>query len=162
MKQLMVFILLCVSRIGYGQTPDSLLTQKSGHVLGGIRDKCEGMSFCLTGIYCQDEVLYYRIAAVNQSPLIYDVDGLRCTIRDKKVLRRHAIQEVDMTPLWIKGDSLRVAPGQRSVWLVALRKEVLPPGRYLSIGLLERHGSRDLELKVGYRQLLRAKKYLEK
>ena len=157
MKQIMVWMLLCVCGVGYAQTPDSLL-QQNAHVLGGARDKREGMSFSLTGVYTRDEVLYYRIAAVNHSPLIYDVDGLRCTIRDKKVLRRHAIQEVNMVPLWVKGDSLRVAPGERSVWLVALRKEVLPPGRYLSIGLLERHGSRDLELKVGYRQLLRAKR----
>jgi hypothetical protein len=116
------------------------------------------MSFLLTGVYTRDEVLYYRLEAVNRSPLIYDVDGLRCTIREKKVLRRHAIQEINMPPLWIKGDSLRVAPGQRSVWLIALRKEVLPPRRYLSIGLLERHGSRDLQLKVGYREILRAKR----
>lgn len=157
MKQLMLWILLGVSGITYGQNPNSLLRQ-TGHSLAGIRDTREGVSFCLTGVYSKDEVLYYRLVAVNHSPLIYDVDALRCTIRDKKVLRRHAIQEVDMAPLWIKGDSLRIAPGERSLWLVALRKDVLPPGRYLSIALLERHGSRDLELKVGYKQLLRAKR----
>ena len=155
MKLIIVCVFLCFCRLGFAQSPDSLLVGGASTV-HSIRDHREGMSFRLTGIYSRDEVLYYRVEAFNNSPLVYDVDGLRCAIRDQKVVRRHAIQEVTMVPLWVKGDSLRVGPGRRAIWLVALRKEVLPPGQYLSIGLLERHGGRNLELKVGYRRLLEA------
>jgi hypothetical protein len=120
-------------------------------------DRKEGMTFTLTGIYSRDEVLCYRLETRNGSPLVYDVAGLRVTVRDRKVVRRHAFQEVVQTPLWIRGDSLRVGPGKKACWRIALPKEVLPPGQYLCIRLLERHGQRDLMLKVGYRSLLKAK-----
>ncbi len=126
-------------------------------VAGGIHQNKEGVSFRLTGIETRDEVIYYHLEAINHSPLIYDVDAIRCSIKDRKVVRRHALQEVPMPPFAIKGDSLRIPPGGKALWTMALRKEVLPSGQYLSIDLLERHGSRDLELRVGHRELLPAR-----
>jgi hypothetical protein len=120
-------------------------------------DRNEGMTLKLTGIYSRDEVLCYRLETRNRSPLVYDVAGLRVTVRDRKVVRRHAFQEVVLTPLWIRGDSLRVGPGQKARWRIALPKEVLSREQYLCIRLLEQHGQRDLLLKIGYRSLLRAK-----
>jgi hypothetical protein len=126
-------------------------------LIGDLHQLKEGVSFRLKWIEVKDEVVFYDLEAENRSPLIYDVDAIRCEIKDQKVIRRHAIQDIPMTVLSQEGDSLRIPPGKRAVWVVALRKEVLPPGQYLSIQLLERHGSRNLELKVGHRELLRAR-----
>ena len=117
----------------------------------------EGVQLTLTGIYTHDEILYYRLVAENRSNLVYDVDALRFSIKDRKKLKRHAFQEIFLDPLWIRGDALRIPPGARVVWLVALRKEVLPRGQYLDIGLRERHGARNLDLAVGYASVLHAK-----
>lgn len=123
----------------------------------GPSDKGGGVSLRLTGVYSHDEVLYYRLFVENSSHLIYDVDVLRFSIRDRKRVRRHAYQEIILDPIWIRGDSLRVPPGGRAVWWVALPKEVLEPEQYLSIAMLERHGGRHLYLSLGSRSILRAR-----
>lgn len=153
----MLFIFLAWCRGGLAQNVDSLLNDHRT-VFGHIdRDRREGITFRLTGVYTRDEVIYYSIEAWNHSPLVYDVDGIRCSIRDRKMMKRHAFQEITMAPLWIKGDSLRLGAGKRAVWIIALRKEVLPPDQYLSIQLLEQWGSRNLEVRVGSRILMKAK-----
>ena len=126
-------------------------------LVGDLHQVNEGIIFRLTGIKVRDEVVYYQLEAENRSPLIYDVDAIRCEIKDRKVIRRHAVQEVLMPTLSLHGDSLRIPPGKKAIWTIELRKEVLPYERYLSIELLERHGSRNLELKVRNRELLRAR-----
>ena len=117
----------------------------------------EGVQLTLTGIYTHDEILYYRLVVVNRSNLVYDVDALRFSIKDRKKLKRHAFQEIFLDPLWFRGDVTRIPPGARVVWWVALRKEVLPKDQYLDIGLLERHGARHLHLSVKYTSVLHAK-----
>lgn len=117
----------------------------------------EGITFRLTGIETKGEVIYYDVEAQNESPFIYDVDDIRCEIKDKKVIRRHAIQVVPMPTLSRQGDSLRVPPGKKAKWTITLRKQVLPPGQDLYIELLERHGSRNLYLKIRPRDLLKAR-----
>lgn len=126
-------------------------------LIGDLHQYNQGISFRLTGISTKNEVIYYKVEAENDSPFIYDVEEIRCEIEDRKVVRRHAIQVVPMEKLSLKGDSLRIPPGKMAAWTIALRKEVLPPGQYLSIDLLERNGSRNLYLRIGPRELLRAR-----
>jgi hypothetical protein len=155
MKTILLLTLLSIGVPTLAQNTDSFPPVHKASIRG-VRDRQEGVTFRLRGIFTHDEVIYYRVEATNRSPLIYDVAAFRCTVRDRKVLKRHTYQEIPLVPLWIRGDTPRLAPGNTVLWTIALRKEVLPRGRYLSIRLLERWGSRNLELKVGYRWLLRA------
>lgn len=130
----------------------------AGDTLGhGPSDHGGGVSLRLTGVYVHDEVMYYRVFVRNHSHLVYDVDLLRFSMRDRRQVRRHAYQEVILSPIWIRGDSLRVPPGGRAVWWVALPKEVPSSEQYLSITMLERHGSRNLRVSVRSRSILSAR-----
>jgi hypothetical protein len=117
----------------------------------------EEMDFALTGVYVDGETLCYRLLVANHSHLIYDVDQLRFCIRDRRKVRRHAYQEVFPEPLWIRGDTRGVGPGETKIWWIGLPKEVLSNKEFLQIDLLERRGGRNLQLHVGYRTILGAR-----
>jgi len=136
---------------------DAVAVMSRKPFIHGVRDREEQMDLRLTGIYSRGEVLYYRLELVNHSALIYDIDQIRLSIRDKKKLNRHAWQQVFMEPLWIAGYATTLDPGEKRVWVVALRKEVLSTYQYLAVDLLERHGGRNLRLSVGYKKILRTR-----
>jgi hypothetical protein len=125
--------------------------------LHGIRDRRERMTLRLTGIYTWKEVLYYRLQVTNHSMVAYDPGLLRFSIRDRKMVRRHAFQEIDQQGLLASGNMDPVGAGERRVWIVALSKEVPSGAQYQVINLLERHGGRHFRLKVGFRKILRAR-----
>ena len=125
--------------------------------LHGIEDRKEQVTLCLTGIYTQGEVLYYRLLLINHASVAFDPGLLRFCIRDRKMIRRHSFQEVDQQALLAYGNMEALGAGERRVWIVALPKEIPSGAQYLVIDLVERRGGRHLQLRVGSRKILRAK-----
>ena len=58
----------------------------------------------------------------NQSPIDYDIDLLRFYIRDKKQGKRTAIQETELTPLYIAGNTSLVKANNHNIIIVSLEE----------------------------------------
>ena len=76
--------------------------------IGGIKDHKWDMQARISGIYIKGDVIYYQLSLVNQSPVDYDIDLLRFYIRDKKKVKRTAVQENDLKPLYVVGNTSQV------------------------------------------------------
>ncbi len=122
----------------------------------GIKDKKWDVEAKINGIYIKDDVIYYQLSLVNQSPLDYDIDLLRFYIRDKKRNKRTAIQENELKPLYVAGNTLDVEAISTSVIVVALDKFTIPDAKYLAVQLMEKNGGRHLSLKVSNKKILQA------
>jgi hypothetical protein len=114
------------------------------------------MELTLQGIYLRDGLLWMSFQLKNETRIAYRTDYLRCIIRQKKRMKRMAVQEmtvqavIEQMPPVVAGDS--VVPV-----LLGFRPFTLSRAHQLVIQLAEREGGRDLELLVRPGLLLKTK-----
>jgi len=139
-------------------TPERYATGISDNpqTMHGIRYRKWDMVAKVTGIYIHDNTIYYQLQFKNQSPIDYDIDLLRFYIRDKRKAKRTAIQENEMKPLYIAGNTKSVKANSTSTLVVALEKFTIPDAKFLAIEVLEKNGGRSILLKVHNNKIIRA------
>lgn len=125
--------------------------------LHGIRDSKYAMAFQLNGIYIKDEVVFYQLEIKNHSNINYDIDMLRFYIRDDQKLKRTAIQETQLQPLFIYGDTSVIKGHTKNLLVVPLPKFTIPDQKSLIIELIEKNGGRHLQLRIRNRTIVNAK-----
>lgn len=114
------------------------------------------VQFSLQGIYIKDDVIFYQLAIDNKSPIDYDVDLLRFYVKDKRIGKRTAVQEIPYTPLHIAGNASKVKAFANSTIVVALEKFTIPDKKLLFVQLAEKNGGRHLQLRICNQTLLKA------
>lgn len=119
------------------------------------------MQLTLRGIYLRDKTLWFSYSIRNRSSIDFTPEYTRWFIRDRRQLRRTAIQEITLTPLnaelsagqfqTIPGDSTRAILVDFQPFALANDKELI-----LQIG--ERYGGRLLVLAIDPNEIINAKK----
>ncbi|MDN3654132.1 conjugative transposon protein TraN [Ferruginibacter paludis] len=122
----------------------------------GIKDEQWDIKAMVSGIYIKNEIMYYQLNITNNSPVDYDIDVLRFFIRDKKKGKRTAIQETDLKPLHISGNTSQVKANSTSSMVFALDKFTIPDAKYLAVQIMEKNGGRHLSLKVSNKKIMQA------
>ncbi|WP_187263753.1 conjugative transposon protein TraN [Pontibacter beigongshangensis] len=123
----------------------------------GIKDKAGKVKAILEGIYVQGNTFFYRLVLSNKSPVPYDIDFVRFSLRDRKQVKRTATQEEERIPLYAYGyEEKTVEAGGTKVLVFALEKAPITKGRELVVELFEKNGGRHLQLKVRGKDILQA------
>ena len=122
----------------------------------GIKDSKWDMLAKITGIYIKGDVIYYQLSLTNQSPIDYDIELLRFFISDKKKGKRTAVQENELKPLDVAGNTSQVKANSNSIIVVALDKFTIPDAKYLALQIMEKNGGRHLQMKVGNKKIMKA------
>lgn len=121
-----------------------------------IKDQSSQTKLELSGIYICGDILLCKLTLTNNSPIKYDIESLRFSIRDKKRPKRTAIQETYITPFRVLSDTTSVGPNAEHTFIYAIPKMTIPDKKLLSIALHEKNGGRDLNLKVRNRHILKS------
>ncbi|KFF16588.1 conjugative transposon protein TraN [Flavobacterium hydatis] len=116
--------------------------------LRGEKESNYDIDFVLNGIFIRDEVMYYRIKITNNSKINYDIDQLRFFIRDTKKVKRTASQEIEITPIYILNNVVKIEGEAENTFVFAIPKFTIPEKKYLAIQLMEQNGGRHVELHV--------------
>lgn len=122
----------------------------------GVTEKKNGIIFQLVGLYISNDMLYFQLKLSNQTGIGYDVQQLRCFIRDRKKSKRTSSQEVELLPDHICGNADRIEGTSSQTVTLAVPKITIPDKKYLTIQLMEQKGGRHLSLKLTNRLLLSA------
>lgn len=122
----------------------------------GIQHKKWDVEAKVIGIYIKNEILYYQIEFSNKSPIDYTVEYLRFYIRDQKAVKRTSIQEIELTPLHIAGNTSQVKANGKSTIVIALDRFIIPDRKYFGIEIGEGNGGRNLSLRLNNKNILRA------
>lgn len=121
-----------------------------------ITDEKAGVLFRIEGIYIKENVTYCQFLIRNNSNISYDVELIRFAIKDKKKMKRTAIQEIEMKPLYLAGNHHSVKAKSSNMVAVALDKFTIPDAKYFAIQLFEKNGGRHLLLKVNNDEIMRS------
>ena len=108
-----------------------------------------GLQTLLTGIYIDSEGwLYFGIEMRNDSRIPFDIDHIRMYVRDKRLPRRTAVQDIEIVPVRRLHPLSEIDTGKtgRTVW--AIPKMTIPDGKALHIDIYERGGGRHQSLRV--------------
>lgn len=135
-----------------------ILEQK--RFLFGVKDKSHGIRLLLSGVYIDNDVLYFKFDLANQTNISYDFETLNFYIKDTKQSKRTAVQEIQQTPLFIYNDSRFVNGKTNLSFVVALQKFTIPDKKMLVIQIMEKHGGRNLSLKINNGTIVKAKTIL--
>lgn len=120
----------------------------------GEKENEYGIDICLNGIFIRDDVMYYRINVTNNSKINYDIDQLRFFIRDAQKVKRTASQEIEISPIYIWNNIVKIDGEAENTFVFALPKFTIPQEKYLVIQLLEKNGGRHIELHVKNKKLV--------
>ena len=124
----------------------------------GKHAKHFGVSLELKGVYIYNDIYYLQFILSNETNVAYGIDQFRFFIRDQKKAKRTAVQELELQPVYTKGNITSV-PGQSYNMLVfALPKFTIPDQKNLEVQVIEKDGGRHLEMKTSNNNLLSAKK----
>lgn len=124
--------------------------------VNGIKNRSYGVKVQMEGIFIHDNVLYCRIRLQNNTNINYGIDQLRFYIRDQKRSKRTATQELEVKPLYIKGDTSEVIGQAENLFVFALPKFTIPDKKFLIIEIMEKSGGRNLKLIIGNKTIVRA------
>ena len=114
------------------------------------------VTLTLQGLYLRDGLLWMAFELRNDSKMAYSPDYIRCTIRQKKRMRRMAVQEMPLQPAYERLPSV-VAGDSTVPVIVGFRPFTLSGDHQLMLQVAEREGARDLKLEIGSNVLLKAK-----
>lgn len=113
-----------------------------------IKESNYDMALIITGMYVAGDYIFYRVLLENQTNISYDVDQLRFFVRDKKISRRTASQEIELLPVSIWQAAQKVPAKGIESFVVVLPKFTIPDKKNLYLQLTEKNGGRHLLLKV--------------
>lgn len=116
--------------------------------LRGEEESNYDIDFVLNGIFIRDAVMYYRIKITNNSKINYEINQLRFFIRDSKKVKRTASQEIEITPIYILNNVVKIDSEEENTFVFAIPKFTIPEKKYLAIQLMEQNGGRHVELHV--------------
>ncbi|EOR96258.1 Conjugative transposon protein TraN [Arcticibacter svalbardensis MN12-7] len=141
---------------------DADLSSLSKKVIGAdknisIKDKSGLVTAVLNGIFIFENTLFFRLELSNRSPLNYEPASVRFSLSDIRRGKRTAIQQRELSPLYIyPNDGKVVQPGSSCAFVFALPQFTLAEQKKLNISLLEKGGERNLYISLRNKDILKA------
>ncbi|GLU57232.1 hypothetical protein Dfri01_66930 [Dyadobacter frigoris] len=124
--------------------------------LNGISDKSYQVKMQLLGIYIEGDIMYYQLRFINKSAIPYDIESIRFFVNDSKKAKRGAVQQLEIQPVQVYNDSIRIHPGSAVVKVFALSKMTLDDAKKLQIHCTELGGGRHPRFELRNKTLLKA------
>jgi conjugative transposon TraN protein len=121
-----------------------------------IRDYSWNVVARVKGIYIKDDILYYQLSIENKTPIDYTIDLIKFSIRDKKKGKRTALQENELTPKYIAGNTTLVKANSETEFVFAMDKFTIPDAKYLSVQIMEKNGGRHLNMTIKNKNIMKA------
>jgi conjugative transposon TraN protein len=113
-----------------------------------VGEEQNGILFALRGIYIKENVIYYQLYVKNHSNINYDVDFIKFYIRDKKLVKRTATQDIEVPSIFEYNPASTIAGNTDLTKVFALQKFTIPDDKDLVIELYEKNGGRHTKLVV--------------
>lgn len=122
-----------------------------------VHSTAQKMKIRLQGIYLKDGLMYFDIRLNNRSLIDFESDKSKFFIQDRRRAKRTAVQQIEMLPVY-QEDLERVSGGQPGQLILAFKPFTILPTQQLIIQIGSQNGSRNVQLKVGHRVLLKARR----
>ena len=119
--------------------------------IGRIKKRKQSIVLRVGNIVFDKNELYFVIQIENKSTLDYDVNFLRFSVATRKKGKRKSLQRIEKNPIFKYNMPTKI-PGKKTVKLVYMMpKFSLSSDRWGILELNEKHGERNVKLKIPHR-----------
>lgn len=123
-------------------------------LIKNIRATGNDIALGCIGLYIKDDILYLQMELENKSTIGYNVDQLRFYIEDLKKAKRTASQQLQLSPLYVSGNSTVIGSHSQQNIVVAMPKFTIPDQKVLVVEMMEKEGGRNLLIRIRNRHLM--------
>jgi hypothetical protein len=121
--------------------------------------KIQKMRLAVTGIYYADSLLWLAGKLRNRSVPDFAVQRVRLFTEDRRRVKRMAVQEAEMDPVYTDWDGAGLVAGETiRGFALAYRGIAVPQGKRLVLEVAEREGGRTIRLRIPLKKILAARK----
>lgn len=121
-----------------------------------IYTKNQRMKLSMDGIYLKENLMWISFKMANGSFISYRPESIRFFVRDLKRLKRTALQETEIQPLYAQMDSL-ISGNDDATAVFGFNPFTIPKTQELIVQVAEHNGGRTLVLHVRYAAMLKAR-----
>lgn len=109
----------------------------------------------INNVYVLNDYIFLDMSFLNSSNLGYDIDGLKFSVKDKKIYKATNNQSIDIEPVYQLFEQRSFKKSYRNIYV--FKKFTYPNSKVLKIRLFEEQLSgRTLEMNVKYSDILNA------
>lgn len=134
---------------------DSVLSKDA--FLKRPRTSFDKVELKLTGLYQAHGMLHVIVRVDNDSKLPYTIDFTRSSLKDSKVMKRTAVQTLDLKPYVVSNENNSIEPGKSNVLVLVYPQFGIAHHQNYILEVFERNGARHLTIKVKAKQLLKVR-----
>lgn len=113
--------------------------------MGVIKNKFE---MSLANLYVYEDFIFFVFDIRNFSNINYDVDFVKCFLRDQKKMKNSIQQEVQYDPIHQKDFSKRIFGKSSNRFVLAFNKFTIPDDKVFEIEMFEKGGGRHMKLSI--------------
>lgn len=121
--------------------------------VGLIKDKFE---ISLANLYVNGDFMFFVFDIRNFSNIDYDIDFLRCLLRDMKKSKNAIQQEVQYDPVDQQDFQKKILGKSQNRFVLAFKKFTIPDDKVFEIEMFEKGGGRHLKLSIQNEYILSA------
>jgi hypothetical protein len=111
----------------------------------------------VTGVWSADSLIWVAGLLKNKSQVDFAVGRVRLFTADRKRVKRMAMQQGELEPVWTSGAGL-VGGKATGSFSLAYRGIAVPEGKRVVLEIAERNGGRVLRLRIPLKKILAARK----
>ena len=119
--------------------------------MGRLKKRKEGIALSFENIVFDKDDLYFLIEITNNSSLDYDLNFLNLSIETRQKGKKKSLQKLYQEPLFQYNVPSRIGKNETVRLVYVLPKFSLSKERRAVLGLNEKDGERNLELKIAHR-----------
>lgn len=113
--------------------------------VGVIKNKFE---MSLANLYVKDDFMFFVFDIKNFSNIDYDVDFVKCFLRDMKKAKNSIQQEIQYDPVQQQDFAKKIVGKSQNRFVLAFRKFTIPDDKIFEIEMFEKGGGRHMKLSV--------------
>ncbi|TYK32834.1 DUF4138 domain-containing protein [Bacteroides pyogenes] len=127
--------------------------------MGIIKNK---MEFSLGNLYIHGDYLFFAFDIYNKSYIPYDVDFVKCFIRDLKTSKKEVQQSIEYRPVYQRDFERRINGRSHNRFVLVFDKFTIPDNKSFDIEVFEKNGGRHIKLSILNQYILSAQILKEK
>lgn len=121
------------------------IKKRNIYSLGVIKNKFE---MSLANLYVHGDFMFFVFDIKNFSNIDYDIDFVKCFIRDQKKMKNAIQQEVQHDPVQQKDFTKRIFGKSSNRFVLAFNKFTIPDEKVFEIEMFEKGGGRHMKLPI--------------
>lgn len=121
--------------------------------VGVIKNKFE---MSIANLYVKGDFMFFVFDIKNFSNIDYDIDFLKCFLRDMKKSKNSIQQEVPYDPVYQRDFEKKILGKSRNRFVLAFNKFTIPDDKVFEIEMFEKGGGRHMKLSILNEYILRA------